>query len=291
MNTGWKKIVINSNVDLHRSENCLLVIKDKETQRIPINQINMIIIESEQVTLTSSLMIFLVENNVNLIFCDCKHNPYFEAIPYSKNIYSTARLNEQVNWKNERKDSINYNILQLKIQNQANLLKKVGAVEYVYLEALLNDIESENALDVEAEAAKIYFHRLFGAGFRRRTDNNINFALNYGYSILLSNINRIIVSHGYNTCIGLNHHNCRNHFNLSCDIIEPFRPFVDQIVYENMNSDFDNYYKKRILSVCSTEIRYNNSIVTIENALELFTMSVIMRMKDELAFKEVIDFA
>ena len=137
----------------------------------------------------------------------------------------------------------------------------------------------------------MYFRGLFGSNFHRRTENSINYALNYGYALLLSSINRSVVSYGYNTSLGLNHQSNRNHFNFSCDIIEPFRPFVDVIVYENMDSDFDKDFKKKLLSVYSDNIKYNNSIISIENALDLFTLSVIKRMNDELDFKEVIDFA
>ena len=291
MNNGWKKIVIDGNADLHRSENCLLIIKGNESRKIPINHINSIIIESEQITLTSSLMIFLIENNVSVIFCDMKHNPSFEAVPFNKNTFSSKRLKEQIKWDEDRKSEIGSYIVELKIKNQANFLKRLGNATFVYLESLIYDIDTDNAIEIEAEAAKVYFRELFGTNFNRRIGNDINSALNYGYAVLLSNINRIVVSHGYNTSLGLNHHSGRNQFNLSCDIIEPFRPFVDEIVYENMYSGFDSEYKKRLLSVCSIEIRYNNSIITIENALDLFTVSVINRMKDNLILGEVIDFA
>lgn len=291
MNNGWKRIVINGNADLSRSDNCLLVIKGDEKNKTPVNQINSIIIESEQVTITSSLMIFLIENNVSVIFCDGKHNPCFETVPFNGNTFSSGRLAEQFNWTKKRKCEIGYDIVKLKIQNQANLLKRVGSSDYVYLESLLLSVDEHNMIAVEAEAAKVYFHGLFGNGFQRRTDCNINSALNYGYAILLSLINRLIVSYGYNTGLGLNHHSNKNHFNLSCDIIEPFRPFVDEVAYENMNADFDRAYKAKLLSICSCDIRYNNSIITIESALDLFTMAVIKSMTGEGALKEVIGFA
>lgn len=291
MNKGWKKIVISGNADLHRSENCLLIIKGDESSKIPVNQLNSLIIESEQINITSSLMVFLTENDVNIIFCDNKHNPCFETVPFSRNTFSSDRLNEQISWNEKRKLEISCEILRLKIKNQADLLRKTGETKFVDLESLLHDINTENAEKIEAEAARVYFHSLFGSDFCRRTENSINSALNYGYAILLSAINRIISAHGYNTCLGLNHHNGRNQFNFSCDIIEPFRPFVDEIVYENMDSDFNRDYKKKLLSICSDEVRYNNSIVTIENALDLFTLAVINKMKDNCMFEEVVSFA
>ncbi|MBQ6252075.1 type II CRISPR-associated endonuclease Cas1 [Ruminococcus sp.] len=291
MNNGWKRIVIKGNADLNKSDNCLLVTNGDGKNKTPVNQINSIIIESEQVKITSSLMVFLIENNVSIIFCDGKHNPCFETIPFNGNTFSSGRLAEQFNWNKERKRETGCDIIRLKIQNQANLLKRVGIADYVYLESLLLSIDEDNMIAIEAEAAKVYFHGLFGKGFQRRTECSINSALNYGYAILLSTINRIIVSYGYNTSLGLNHHSNKNHFNLSCDIIEPFRPFVDEVAYENMNADFDRAYKTKLLSICSNDIRYNNSIITLESALDLFTMAVIKRMTDEVEFKEMIGFA
>lgn len=291
MNSGWKRIVVNGNAELHRSENCLLIIKDNESNRIPVNQLSSIVIESEQITVTSSLMVFLIENGVSIIFCDSRHNPCFETIPFTGNTLSSERLNEQFNWNKKRKLEIGCDILKLKIQNQANLLRRIGNTDFVYIESLVHSVTPKNAMVIEAEAARVYFRGLFGRDFHRRTDNSINYALNYGYALLLSSINRSIVSYGYNTSLGLNHHSNRNHFNFSCDIIEPFRPFVDAIAYENIESDFDKDYKKKLLSVYSDNIKYNNSVISIECALDLFTLAVIKRMNDEMTFEEVIDFA
>ena len=133
MNNGWKKIVINGNAELHRSENCLLIIKDNELNKIPVNQLSSIVIESEQITLTSSLMVFLIENSVSIIFCDSRHNPCFETIPFTGNTLSTERLNEQLNWNKDRKLKIGCEILKLKIQNQANLLRHIGNTDFVYI--------------------------------------------------------------------------------------------------------------------------------------------------------------
>lgn len=291
MNSGWKRIVVNGNAELHRSENSLLIIKGNESRKIPVNQLSSVVIESEQITITSSLMVFLIENSVSIIFCDGRHNPCFETIPFTGNTLSSERLNEQFNWNDDRKLEIGCNILKLKLQNQANLLRRIGNKDFVCIESLICSITPKNAIVIEAEAAKVYFRGLFGSEFHRRTENSINYALNYGYALLLSSINRSIVSYGYNTSLGLNHHSNRNHFNLSCDIIEPFRPFVDEIAYENMHSDFNKEYKKKLLSIYSDNVKYNNSVISIESALDLFTLAIIKRMNDELDFEEVIDFA
>ncbi len=288
---GWKSIVISCNAELHKSCNNLLIIKENSAQSVPINQINVLIIESEQVTITSSLLLFLIENNIKTIFCDQKHNPCFETIPYNNNTYAPTRLSDQIKWNDILKGETWCNILRLKIKNQASLLYLLGIPEYVHLLGIADNIDIENSAELESNAARIYFRHIFGYNFNRRTNNNTNVALNYGYSIILSNINRILAAHGYNTSLGLNHHNMKNNFNFSCDIIEPFRPFIDKIVVENIDSPFDNEYKRKLISVTSEEILYNNCITSIENALELFTLAIIKIMNGRKKFDEVIEFA
>ena len=80
---GWKSIVINCNADLHKSYNNLLIIKNNTKESIPVDQIKILIIESEQVNITSALMSFLIENNIRIIFCDKRHNPSFETVSYA----------------------------------------------------------------------------------------------------------------------------------------------------------------------------------------------------------------
>lgn len=288
---GWKSIVINCNAGLRKSNDNLLIIMGESSQIIPINHINTLIIESEQVTITSALMLHLIENNIKVIFCDKKHNPCFETIPYHSNTYTPTRLIEQIEWDNELKEDTWCNILRTKIRNQALLLSQLGFSEYIQLLEFADQLNMENSVELEARAAKIYFHHLFGHNFNRRTSSNINEALNYGYSIILSNINRIIIAYGYNTCLGLNHHNMKNHFNFSCDIIEPFRPFIDKIVFENIGSVFDKNYKRKLISVTSEEVIYNDSLIKIENALELFVLAILKIMNGEKEYNEVITFA
>ena len=116
--------------------------------------------------------------------------------------------------------------------------------------------------------------------FTRSTDCVTNAALNYGYSILLSAFNREIVSHGYITQIGLFHNNMFNHFNLSCDLMEPFRVLVDRIVYSERFTKFTSDEKRLLVNVLNNTVRINNKQQYVSNAIKIYCQSVFDAIED-----------
>ena len=125
-----------------------------------------------------------------------------------------------------------------KIKNQALLLKYYGLEQYKLLEGYINELEFNDETNREGHAAKVYFNALFGKSFSRNDDVPVNAALNYGYSLILSCVNREIVCSGYLTQLGIFHDNMFNPFNLGCDLMEPFRPIVDFCVKSMMPKEF-----------------------------------------------------
>ena len=132
----------------------------------------------------------------------------------------------------------------------------------------------------EGHAAKVYFNALFGMDFSRSQDNNINAALNYGYSILLSAFNREIVANGYITQLGLFHDNMFNQFNFGSDLMEPFRILIDRIVY-NMNLiDFEHEQKMKLVNVLNGEVYMEGKHFIVNNAIKRYTKSVFDAIND-----------
>lgn len=160
------------------------------------------------------------------------------------------------------------------ISEHADLLARTDADEHQMLKKMTMNVDTDNPEETEARAARIYFRGLFGNRFNRRTENDTNAALNYGYAIILSAVNRIVASHGFSTALGINHHSTRNPFNLSCDIMEPFRPFVDEIVYRE-SSCFDLSMRKKLISVMSEDVVYHNKEMSLDTALDRFALDVI----------------
>ena len=111
---------------------------------------------------------------------------------------------------------------------------------------------------------------MFGKEFSRDDVNSINAALNYGYGILLSNFNKEIVSDGYLTQLGIKHTNEYNPYNLSCDLMEPFRVLVDEIVFNNIDKTFDSNYKIQLVNVLNKRINYCGRENYVTNAIQVY---------------------
>ena len=135
-------------------------------------------------------------------------------------------------------------------------------------------MEIGDSTNREGHAAKVYFGALFGKGFTREIYDDINAKLNYGYSIILSYINREIVACGYLTMIGINHHNEYNPYNLACDLIEPFRVLVDEITYNNINEPFDAEMKIKLVRILEKEVKYEKKYY-LSDAISLYINNIL----------------
>lgn len=124
----------------------------------------------------------------------------------------------------------------------------------------------------------IYF---FGMDFYRSAVDNTNISLDYGYSIILSMLNREIVSKGYITQLGINHRSEFNQFNLTCDLMEIYRPLVDEIVYQNREFAFDKSYRYKLIDVCNKKVVIENKEQYLSNAVPIFLSSVFDFLEDE----------
>lgn len=136
-------------------------------------------------------------------------------------------------------------------------------------------VETGDKTNREGHAAKVYFNALFGSNFVRNQENPINAALNYGYAILLSTINKEIISLGLLTQFGIHHKNEFNEFNLSCDLMEPFRPIIDSFVFYNQDRKFDHEYKMDIVNIFNSKFRYKGKQYTLKDVLKLYVKNVI----------------
>ena len=169
-------------------------------------------------------------------------------------------------------------IFKEKIINQANVLKKQNHLkEYQMLIDYSNDVQLGDVSNREGHSAKVYFNALFEKGFSRRNDDFINVVLNYGYSIILATINREIKSLGYLTELGIHHIGESNQFNLSCDLIEPIRPLVDNTAI-NFEINETNY-KNIMIELLSKEVFYNNQTIKLDNAIHLYVEDLLFFLK------------
>lgn len=269
-----------------------LVYRADNELKILLDEISTIVIENQQVCITAALMSELMNHNIKIIFCDNKHNPQGEIIPYNSCYDTRSKIISQLNWSKETCDKIWKNIVMQKIINQKTLLEiaKKDKVAINLLNEYLNSIELGDTTNREGLAAKVYFNNVFYPTFERHNQTQVeNIYLDYGYSLLLSYINKEISIYGYNNCFGIHHCSERNFFNLGCDLMEPFRPFVDYVViYGNLNND---NFKQEMMKMFSMEVLCGEKNMILENALNFYVLSVFNALNKKgqvvnLTFKE-----
>ncbi|MGB4595577.1 MAG: type II CRISPR-associated endonuclease Cas1 [Anaerolineaceae bacterium] len=227
---SWRTIVVTGITKLELKLG-YLVVRGETTTRISLSEVDTILVESTTVSLTTGLILELSRRKIKLIFCDEKHNPFAELIDYYGSVDSSLRIREQIDWPDKIKTAVWTSIVRAKLSRQRDLLLEKEKTEAAgLLDSYLNDLLPGDPSNREGHAAKVYFNALFGQGFSREQESPTNAALNYGYSILLSTFNKEITSRGYLTQLGLFHSNQFNPFNLSSDLMEPFRPLVDRQV-------------------------------------------------------------
>lgn len=277
---GWRTVVINKNCKLSY-KNDYLIVRSEDLKMIHLSEINTIIIENGMASITSYLINELANKKIKLIICDEKHNSSCEMMPYYGSFNTSKKIMNQVNWKKEKKDKAWQQLIKYKIHNQAMLLKSLEISGFEKLLEYEKQVDIADKTNREGHAAKVYFNLLYGNDFFRSNPDNTNISLDYGYAILLSLINREVVSKGYITQLGINHKNEFNQFNLSCDLMEIFRPMVDEIVYNNREFAFEKEYKYKLIDVCNREIYIQGKKQYLSNAIQIFISSVFDFLENE----------
>lgn len=279
---SWRTVVVTQTCKLDYQQN-YLVVRGKETLKVHIQEIAVLMIESTAVSLTSYLLNELIKNKVKIIFCDEKRNPCSELVPYYGSFDTSSKVRNQIRFNKDMKTEVWTKIVREKICQQKQLLKDLEKEEYLLLEQYEKNVISGDSTNREGHAAKVYFNSLFGKSFSRKEDNSINAALNYGYSLILSAINREISANGYLTQLGLFHNNVHNPFNLGCDLMEPFRPLVDRAVVDNKFEQFGKEEKQLMLALLSQEVMIKGKKEKLLNAIKIYVKSIfdVLEEQDE----------
>lgn len=271
----WRVVVIENRAKLELKLSHLVVRQDgNKIHKIYLKDISHIIVNTTEASITFALLNEIVKNKIKLIFCDEKRNPAAEVAPYYSSYNTSEKIRMQIKWDEYIKGDVWQLIVKQKIKNQMDLLKSCKKPEYKMLEKYIDEVEFKDATNREGHAAKVYFNALFGKDFSRSDDSNINAAINYGYSILLSSINRQVVSNGYITQIGIFHDNMFNQFNLSSDLIEPWRAIVDGYVYNSVKKIFNQEQKIELINLINNFVSIDNKETRINQAIGVYVRSV-----------------
>lgn len=202
----------------------------------PIEDIGVVVLDNQRITITTGAMEALLANNCAIITCDQRSMPVGLMLPLSGNTTQSERFRDQIDASLPLKKQLWQQTIQAKISNQASVLATCRKAEVGCLRAWAKDVRSGDPDNFEGRAAAYYWRYLFGLhidGFTRDREglppNNV---LNYGYAILRAIVARALVSSGMLPTLGIHHHNRYNAYCLADDIMEPYRPYVDEYVFQ-----------------------------------------------------------
>ena len=263
---SFKQIFIKNKSYLSYQNNSMSVKNEFTDTLVCLDDIDIIIIENQQTTITSALLSNLAQANISVVFVDDKYNPSAISMGLYKNSRTSKIQKSQININKPRLNRLWQTVIYSKVLNQADILNTIKKDGYLY--SLLKRINSGDKNNIEAISASYYFKELFGKDFyRNNSEDNRNIALNYGYSILRSSIIRYIIAYGLNPSFGMWHSSELNAFNLADDLIEPFRPIVDKYVLNNVskNNLISSINKQELVALLYSKVKNNQEQTTSVN--------------------------
>lgn len=264
LSTKLNQLVISQPIPKH----------DAGHNSIPIEDIGVLVLDNQQISITQGLIQHLIENNVAIIHCNFTHHPIGLVLPMEGNDVQSQRFRVQIEASEPLKKQLWQQVVSAKIRNQAFLLK-TNEKPYNTLERMASMVRSGDVENLEAQAAVYYWSRIFDESlqFRRGREGNYpNNLLNYGYAILRATIARALVGAGLLPTLGIHHTNKYNAFCLADDMMEAYRPFVDKnvldLVRENkgLNEDLDKVTKAKLLEIITTDVWLDNERSPLMNA-------------------------
>lgn len=300
-----KKTLCFSNPAYLSLRNAQLVIKIPEIEKVdslsedfkkaaevtrPIEDIGVVVLDHKQITITQGALEALLENNSAVITCDSQHLPVGLFLPLVGNTTQNERFRDQLNASIPLRKQLWQQTIQCKIKNQATVLKEFSSVETRCMEVWANDVRSGDPDNLEARAAVFYWKSLFSHipdFVRAREGVAPNNLLNYGYAILRAVVARSLVSSGLLPTLGIHHHNRYNAYCLADDIMEPYRPYVDRLVYEitdhyGNENELSKDIKAELLSIPTLDVVINGKRSPLMVAVSQTTSSLYKCFSGEL---------
>lgn len=277
---GYRQVIIKKSEKLHFKDNQLIIDKDESSIKVPLEDISYILIEDSSTILTTRLLAELGKNAISLIVCDEKFEPTSIMYPYNYHFKQLDVFSHQLEIDDSIKNEFWNQIVKRKIENSIRVLEMTSKEEFPIskLTEYINEITDGDSKNREGLAAKMYFRSLFGSDFIRFYDDNVNAALNYGYTIIASAIIRNLAVYGLNTYLGVHHSSKINNFNLAYDFLEPYRSVVDKFVYDNKDDivlPLSFEFRKKLINLLNKEVLHQNKKYTIEYSIGLLIKSYI----------------
>ena len=236
--------------------------KKLEERTVPVEDIGVVVLDNKQVTITQGLLEALLDNNCAVISCDSKSMPVGLMLPLYGNATQNERFRDQLDASLPLRKQLWQQTVKQKILNQARVLDKYSGQLYPCMTIWSNEVRSGDPDNLEARAAAFYWKHIFPQYpdfVRDRVGEVPNNMLNYGYAILRAVIARALVSSGLLPTLGIHHHNRYNAYCLADDIMEPYRPYVDECVILIMQeiedcSNLNKAIKAKLLQIPAMDV-------------------------------------
>lgn len=272
------------------NSNAAQIIKKESVRTIPIEDIGVVVLDNKQITITQGLMAALLDNNTAVVTCDSRRMPAGMLLPLEGNTLHNERFRSQIEASLPLRKQLWQQTVKAKIENQAFCLQKNTPKSHAPLHVMARDVKSGDPDNYEAQAAVYYWKNIFTdkPDFIRAqegpTPNNL---LNYGYAILRAIIARALVGSGLLPVYGIHHHNRYNAFCLADDIMEPYRPFVDNLVIDVMErmeitEDLTTEIKREMLAIPVIDVMINSKRSPLMVAAAQTTASLAKCFSGEL---------
>lgn len=284
---AWRGVHISQPARLNLRDRQLVVAQDDGEVSLPIEDIAWLILDTQQVTLTGSLLSALTESGIAMIVPDAKHHPAGVLLPFHQHYAQAHVAHMQAGISLPLKKRLWQALIIAKIRNQAALLNLLGRPQAKTLFAMAERVSSGDPDNIEAQAARAYWSDLFCNFIRGNETDRRNALLNYGYAVVRAALARTCTASGLLPAFGVHHASRSNAFNLVDDLIEPFRPFVDRLAYnraEECHGDELTVEDRRYMAAI---LNHNTTIgpnqMTMLAATEAIAMSTVRAMENNSA--------
>jgi len=267
---------ISPGLKITKVRGSMMVSSGQVDQLVPLDDVFSALVLSDDLQISTNVIASLIERNVPIIFCDSKYNPLASLLRYDGHYLTQERQAAQINLSQIQKGRFWQRIVRQKILNQKTLLDVLG-ISGASLSKYFEEVEAHDKTGREAIAAKIYWRQLFGSEFRRDfSQSDGNKLLNYGYAVVRSAVARSVTSSGLNPTIGIHHNNKQNPFCLVDDLLEPFRPIVDNFCFHHQTElSLPAEIKRGLAALLAHEVQFQGENKPLSSAIQDYVHSFV----------------
>ena len=258
------------------------------TRTVPIEDLGVIILDHKQITVTQALLAELLDNNCAVITCDSRQLPTGLFLPLAGNSVQNERFRLQLDASLPLEKQLWQQTIEAKIRNQAAMLRYTTGEDHKNMMKWADSVKSGDAENMEARAAVYYWKTVFPSNpyfVRDHEGGGANALLNYGYAILRAIVARALVASGLLPTLGIHHHNRYNAYCLADDIMEPYRPYVDKVVYDILeecpDAEISTVVKMKLLNIPVVEVLIGGKRSPLMVAVSYTTSSLVKCFRGE----------